>query len=360
MSHQVKDETGSASQHRALAAAVCAYAQNIDNLDALTGAVQRIAHKHVSVGVLPEHYTVVGENLLPAIKTILGDAATPEIIDAWREAYGALAKIFIDVEEDLYRELESRPGGWRGWRAFKVARCEPESDTMKSFYLEPVDGKGICPYTAGQYTCLRLSIPGQEYPVLRNYTISSASGKAWVSGKYLRITVKREGDDGLYGLASRFLHNEVDVGTVLEVAPPAGVLTADAADQRPLVLISAGVGITPMFSLLQEAIEAKNLTRRIYFIHGARFLSLHPFKSEVEAMAEKFSNVSCHYYYSREVVPGAEKGRVTPKAILDITGGVDCSFFLCGPASFLKEVSEGLVTAGVSTNDVHFEAFGPQ
>eukprot|EP00668_Euglena_longa_P044699 GGOE01060127.1.p1 GENE.GGOE01060127.1~~GGOE01060127.1.p1 ORF type:complete len:449 (-),score=106.41 GGOE01060127.1:450-1796(-) len=351
MTHQMKDGAGSAPQHRALAAAVCAYAENIDNLGALTGAVQRIAHKHVSVGVVPEQYPIVGEKLLLAIKAVLGEAATPAIIDAWAEAYSALAKVFIDAEEGLYKELETRPGGWRGWRAFKVARCEPESATMKSFYLEPMDGKGVCPYSAGQYTCLRLKIPGQEYPVLRNYTISSA-----FAGKHLRITVKKEGD----GLASRYLHNEVSVGTVLEVAPPAGVLTADVADRRPLVLVSAGVGITPMFSLLQEAVEASNSSRRIFFIHGARSLSQHPFKSEVAAITAEKHSVSCHYFYSQEVVSGVEKGRITPKAILDISNGKDCCFFLCGPAAFLKEISEGLVAAGVSSGDVHFEAFGPQ
>ncbi|HAJ42250.1 MAG TPA: NO-inducible flavohemoprotein, partial [Alcanivorax sp.] len=124
----------SGSQQRALAGAICAYAQHVDNPAALTDAVELIAQKHVSLGIRPEHYPIVGENLLASIKEVLGDAATDDIIDAWAAAYGALADIFIGREADIYQEQEQR-FGWQGFKPFVVTRREPESDNITSFYL---------------------------------------------------------------------------------------------------------------------------------------------------------------------------------------------------------------------------------
>src|SRR5688500_597214 len=127
----------SGGQQRALAGAICAYAANIDNLAALGPAVELIAQKHCSLGIQPEHYPIVGKHLLAAIKDVLGDAATDEVIAAWGEAYGLLAKVFINREEEIYQAHESAPGGWRGFRPFVVRRKAVESDCIASFYLSP-------------------------------------------------------------------------------------------------------------------------------------------------------------------------------------------------------------------------------
>ncbi|MEP4524675.1 MAG: globin domain-containing protein, partial [Alloalcanivorax venustensis] len=145
----------SGSQQRALAGAICAYAQHVDNPAALTDAVELIAQKHVSLGIRPEHYPIVGENLLASIKEVLGDAATDDIIDAWAAAYGALADIFIGREADIYQEQEQR-FGWQGFKPFVVARREPESDNITSFYLRPADGAALHPHKPGQYITLRV------------------------------------------------------------------------------------------------------------------------------------------------------------------------------------------------------------
>lgn len=126
-------------QQGALANTVYAVAQHIDNLEPIVPVVVQIAHKHVSLGVLPEHYPIVGQYLLAAIKEVLGDAATDEIIDAWGKAYGVIADIFISVEEDLYKAAEQN-GGWRAFKQFKIDRTVKESDEITSFYLKPVDG----------------------------------------------------------------------------------------------------------------------------------------------------------------------------------------------------------------------------
>ena len=126
-------------QQTALANTVYAAAVHIENLEAIVPAVVQIANKHVSLGILPEHYPIVGKYLLAAIKEVLGDAATDEIIEAWGLAYGVIADIFISVEEDLYKAAENN-GGWRLFKDFKIAKIVEESDAVKSFYLQPVDG----------------------------------------------------------------------------------------------------------------------------------------------------------------------------------------------------------------------------
>ncbi|WP_257265319.1 globin domain-containing protein [Endozoicomonas sp. ONNA2] len=122
-------------QQAALANAIYAYASNIDNPGALTRDIQRIAHKHVSLNILPEQYPTVGKHLLEAIAHVLGETATDEILHAWKEAYGFLANLFIEVEGGIYRENEQLDGGWRGTREFRVVNKVKESDLITSFYF---------------------------------------------------------------------------------------------------------------------------------------------------------------------------------------------------------------------------------
>ncbi len=130
----------SGGQPRALAAAICAYAANIDNLGTLGPAVELIAQKHCALMIKPEHYPIVGKHLLVAIKDVLGDVVTDEIIAAWAEAYGLLANVLIEREAEIYREQAASAGGWNGYRPFVVARKVPESTIITSFYLKPQDG----------------------------------------------------------------------------------------------------------------------------------------------------------------------------------------------------------------------------
>ena len=141
----------SGRQQRALAGAITAYAANIDNLEVLGGAVELIAQKHASLLIKPEHYPIVGENLLASIREVLGEGATDEVIHAWAEAYGFLAEILIGRERQIYQENAKKPGGWEGFKPFRVIRKEKESSNIASFYLAPADGAPLpsfkpCPY----------------------------------------------------------------------------------------------------------------------------------------------------------------------------------------------------------------------
>ena len=221
-------------QPRALANGVLMYAKNIDRLEALGGLAAQIVNKHVALQVLPEHYPIVGTCLLRAIREVLGaEIATDAVIEAWAAAYDQLAKILIGAEGAAYEEKANAPGGWRGARNFKVTRKEVESGEITSFYLAPVDGQGVLDFEPGQYITLRLEVGGHE--VRRSYSLSAAP-----NGRSYRISVKREPG----GVVSNHLHDEVLEGSVVEVFPPSGAFTLSQSE-RPLVLISGGVGITP-------------------------------------------------------------------------------------------------------------------
>src|SRR5215203_2241027 len=162
-------ETG--SQPKALAAAVVAYARNIDNLGALASRVERIAQKHVGLNILPEHYPAVAESLLGAIKDVLGDAATDEILAAWGEAYWFLADLLIAREASIYSRLAAAPGGWTGWRDFGIESTKPESEVIRSFILVPADGGQVMRHRPGQYLTFALDqVPGASR-LKRNYSI---------------------------------------------------------------------------------------------------------------------------------------------------------------------------------------------
>ncbi|EEY22838.1 bacterial hemoglobin [Verticillium alfalfae VaMs.102] len=177
----------SGAQQKSLANAVLAYATHIDELQKLGPAVERIAQKHVSLGITPDQYAIVGEHLIKAIATVLGDGLTPEVADAWVAAYGQLADIFIKREGDLYDQA----GDWRGWRKFRIDRRQQESNTVTSFYLKPAEGDTtgpLPPFLPGQYVSIRVRVP--EYGDVwqcRQYSMSEAP-----QGDHYRISVKRE------------------------------------------------------------------------------------------------------------------------------------------------------------------------
>jgi nitric oxide dioxygenase len=212
---------GVGTQPRSLAGAVHAYAANIDRLEELGPVVERIAQKHVALNILPEHYPAVGRALIGALRDVLGQAATEEVIAAWTEAYEFLAQILMRREQELYDQRAEAPGGWLGWREFVIDRVVPESEVITSFYLVPRDGRPIMGFKPGQYLTFQLDIPGHGQ-VVRNYSASCVPGQG-----YYRISVKREGapddaPDAPRGLASNYLHDQGGPGTVVRVsAPPA-------------------------------------------------------------------------------------------------------------------------------------------
>ncbi len=344
----------SGSQPRALTAAILAYASNIDNLGALAPAVERIAQKHVGLQILPEHYPHVAEALLGAIKAVLGDAATDQILAAWGEAYWFLAHILIAREDHIYRDLGSAEGGWTGWRDFKVDSVTRESDIITSFTLRPVDGGTVLRHKPGQYLTFWLEIPGHP-PVKRNYSISDAP-----NGSTYRISVKREEQ----GLASGWLHSEAKPGTILKVAAPAGEFFLAAHPERPVVLLSGGVGLTPMVSML-ETITQSHPDLPVHFAHGTLDGSTHAMGAHVRALTEKHHNGRTTIFYQTPRPHDAAGRDYDVAGLIDadwLTANTpvdDADYFLCGPRPFLRGLVAALSLSGVASDRIHYEFFGP-
>lgn len=251
-------------QQTALANAVYAAAVHIDNLAEILPVVKQIGHKHRSLGIKPEHYPIVGENLLAAIKEVLGDAATDEILGAWAEAYGVIADAFIGIEAEMYEQSREQVGGWADFRPFIVEKKVQESDVITSFYLVPQDGQALATFEPGQYISVKLEIPGERYTHIRQYSLSDAPGRP-----YYRISVKREeaNAEKPAGIVSTYLHEGIREGDVLQLSAPAGDFTLEQSE-APVVLISGGVGLTPMFSMLASLAEKQQ--RPVTFIHAAQ------------------------------------------------------------------------------------------
>jgi nitric oxide dioxygenase len=339
------------SQPKALAAAVLAYARNIDNLGALGGLVERIAQKHAGLVILPEHYPFVAEALLGAIGDVLGEAATPELLAAWGEAYWALADILIGREAQIYRGLAEARGGWTGWRRFRIAGRQRESEVIASFHLVPEDGGPVLPHRPGQYLTFRLHIPGHG-PLKRNYSISSAP-----SDRGYRISVKREGQ----GVVSNWLHDAAELGTVLEVAAPAGDFVLPDQPARPVVLVSAGVGLTPLLSML-ETIAERHPALETHWVHGAFSGATQAFGARLQALAARLPALRATTFHEAPRAGDrglAEPGRITLDWLRRNTPVAEADVYLCGPKPFLRDLVGGLAGLGVPAERLHYEFFGP-
>lgn len=346
-------ETG--AQVHALAAAILAYAQNIENLDALVPVVERIAYKHVGYHILPEHYPYVANALLAAIKHVLGDAATDEILAAWGEAYWFLANILKGREEVLRHDIMRAEGGWTGWRRFVVVERIRESSLITSFILRPEDQGPVLRHRAGQYLTLRLTPQGIP-EIKRNYSISCGP-----NGRHYRISVKRE-EFGQGG--SRFLHDGVRVGDVVESTPPAGDFYLADAPQRPVILLSGGVGLTPMVSMVEE-IASQHPGLETHFVHGTLNSDTHAMDAHVRDLAATHGDMRVATFYShprpqdRSGVSHQQNGFVTLDWLMANTPLLEADVYLCGPTPFLQTFVGGLAAAGVAADCIHYEFFGP-
>ncbi|WP_054956609.1 NO-inducible flavohemoprotein [Paenibacillus dakarensis] len=343
-------------QPAALAGAVYAAAANIDRLENILPVVKQIGEKHRALNILPEHYPIVGETLLGAIKDVLGAAATPEIIDAWEKAYQVIADVFISVEAEMYRAAETAPGGWRGYRNFVIDHRVEESSVITSFYLKPQDGQAISQYEPGQYITLRVKPEGESNTHIRHYTLSSAPGQP-----YYKISVKREdaGAEKPAGIVSSWLHRHAEVGTVVELSAPAGSFTLDQESEKPLVLISGGVGLTPMISML-ETVLVNQPERPVTFIHAAIDGSYHAMKEHVEKLAADHKQLKSYVVYEcpQEEEACHKQGYIDISFLRDkMDSSSDCYF--CGPQAFMSSIFKDLKELGVQEEQIHYEFFGP-
>ncbi len=343
-------------QQTALAMAVLAYAEHIENPAVLMPVVDSIGHKHTSLDIRPEHYAIVGKHLIGSISEVLGEAATPELLEAWARAYEQLATIMTGHEQKLYNQQTDKKGGWTGWRPFVVKQKLKESEEITSFYLYPADGGAVADFEPGQYISLRLFLPQLNLLQPRQYSISCAP-----NGESYRISVKKEaGSIHPDGMISNRLHNDIEEGAVVDLSAPAGNFILDLAGVNPKVFISGGVGQTPLIAMLEKLL-GEEIKAPITWVHGCRNETVHAFKQRLAEIDEDHDHVNQHVFYDDVAEQAAnlyqgwvDLARIQEEVLLE---GAD--YYICGPAPFIAKHYEFLVANGVEKSAIHFEEFGP-
>lgn len=271
----------------------------------------------------------------------------------------------IKAAQARHAEVTQSTAAWNGFRKFKVANKQYECNGVYSFYLVPHDGRPLPQFKPGQYLTFQLNIPGRDKPVVRCYSLSDSPFHA----NYYRVTIKREEapkdrPELPPGIASSYFVDKVRQGDILDVKAPTGHFYLDLNQPKPIVLISGGVGITPMLSMMNAIIES-GTKREVWFFYGARNRTEHIQRSYLLELAGLHENINIHVCYSQ---PNAEdafgrdyhhKGRVTVELLKQLLPSNNYEYFLCGNGAFMKSITDGLEAWGVPESSVHFEAFGP-
>ncbi|AHG19054.1 dihydropteridine reductase [Chania multitudinisentens RB-25] len=340
-------------QRQALFDAICAYANNLENLAALLPAVERIAQKHASFNIQPDQYQIVGHHLLATLDEML--KPDQEVLDAWGKAYGVLADVFIQREGQIYQESEHDDGGWRDLRAFQIVEKQPQSDVISSFVLAPVDGGRVKDFKPGQYLAVYIKDNTLTNQEIRQYSLSTSP-----NGKYYRIAVKREEQ----GTVSNFLHQQAKEGDILYIAPPRGDFTLDITPATPITLISAGIGQTPMLSML-NSLHDRQHQADIHWLHAAKNGAVHAFAAEVADIAGRLPNLNRHVWYSNpnaDDVQGRDYDSHGPMELSVLQTALNnplMHYYFCGPVSFMQFIAKQLLDMGVAAERIHYECFGP-
>ncbi|RPF30907.1 globin domain-containing protein [Streptomyces sp. TLI_185] len=342
----------SGDQRRALAGSIAGFATALlADPDARPDALlARIAHKHAAVGVTDDQYTIVHKYLFGAIAETLGDAVTPEVAAAWDEVYWLMAGALIGREARLYQDAGVEPG--RTWRQWTVVERRTETADVVSFLLRPVDGRPAPRARAGQYVSVRVLMPDGVHQ-LRQYSLSSDPDR-----ELRRITVKRVAGDP-DGEVSNLLHDQVREGAELTLSAPFGDVFLDgpAAGTDPLVLVSAGIGCTPMTGILAH-LEAGGSTRPVLVLHADLSPADHALRAETRELVGQLPHARALFWYER---PGAEEPDAR-EGLMNLSGvGLPegATVFLCGPLPFMRDVRAQLLGAGVPARRIRYEVFGP-
>lgn len=343
-------------QKEALAGAVLAYAEHIENPSVLINVLKGIGNKHVSLNIQPEQYVIVGEHLIASISEILGEAATPELLEAWTVAYNQLAAIMIGIESEMYVTNEKKEGSWKGWRTFTIKKIVEESEEIRSFYLYPADGKAIAKYSAGQYVSVQIFVEELGLLQPRQYSLSSA-----YNPEFYRISVKKENAivDNPAGMVSNTLHKMAE-GASIKLSAPAGIFSLQPTG-TPIVLISGGVGVTPMLSMLETNRDSDK--HKTIWVHGCRNASVHAFKDDVTTIQEEADWLET-YLFNEDIDidsdQGIIKGRVDLNKCKNAILLEDAHYYLCGPEKFIQTHYESLINFNIKKSNIFYEEFGPQ
>ncbi|MFF3156954.1 globin domain-containing protein [Streptomyces sp. NPDC057910] len=336
-------------QKQALAGSIAAFATHLvdhpeDRPDVM---LNRIAHKHASLGVTAGQYELVHRHLFAAIAEVLGEAATAEVAEAWDEVYWLMANALTGIEARLYAEQNVLAGDV--WREWTVAGRTEETADCATFRLRTADGSPAPAFKPGQYVSVQVELPDGARQI-RQYSLTSAPG-----GELRSITVKRvEGDPD--GEVSGHLHTHLREGDRLRVSAPYGDLVLEA-DGAPLLLASAGIGCTPMVAMLEQ-LAAHGHRAPVTVVHADRSPAEHALRGAHTALTSELPDAAAHFWYETPE-PGhpADRTGLVDLTRLPVAPGTRA--YLCGPLPFMRAIRTQLLAKGVRAADIHYEVFGP-
>ncbi|MFI6601409.1 globin domain-containing protein [Nonomuraea sp. NPDC050536] len=334
----------SGEQRKALAGSIAAFAGMLlehpdERPDAL---LSRIAHKHTAVGVTDDQYVIVHKYLFGAIAEVLGDAVTPEVAAAWDEVYWLMAGALIAMEARIYEAAGAQDG--RSWRQWQVFERHEETPDVMSLVLRPLGDEPVPPALPGQYVSVRARMDDGVHQ-LRQYTLSGVGEDGT-----RRITVKRVRE----GEVSSLLHATVKEGDKLTLSAPYGDLALDNGD-APLVLVSAGIGCTPITAMLQH-LALTGATRRVLLLHADYSQADHPLRMDMERLTDELPEARRIFWYEQGEYGGARTGRMD---LTDVELPEGAVVYMCGPLPFMRDLRAQLINAGAAPRDIHYEVFGP-
>ncbi|HCG55496.1 MULTISPECIES: globin domain-containing protein [Brevibacterium] len=343
-------------QQKALAGAIAAYAtllvsDDAPNIDAM---MSRISNKHASLGITEDQYAIVYEHLFAAIAEVLGDAATPEVVDAWSEVYWDMADALIRAENSLYSRFEVAPGDV--WRELVVTSRTQESPTTISLELAREDGAALPEARPGQYLSLQVTLPDGAQQI-RQYSLTRASNRASWS-----VTIKAEPGRADFGVpageVSNFIHDNIFENDTLRCSLPYGDLVVEESED-PLLLVSAGIGCTPIIGALNHLVQAE-ATRPVTVLHADQSMASHAHRREMAELVKQLPGAQMHHWYeqlgSRAVTETIHEGFID---LGEVSVNPNAQVYLCGPPPFMNAVRRGLAGLDVPAGNVHFEVFGP-
>lgn len=347
---------------QALTVVILRFASNINNVYELIPKLERISNKHCTLGIKPEHYDILGTLLIDTFQELMGPSLTPDMKAAWQKAYKILSNMLIGREKIIYKDFERY--GWPSWRKFRIERKVCEADDLYSLHLVPIDGKRLPKYFPGQYISIRLFVPQVGYHQTRQYSMSDSCR----GGDEYRITLKRAVASTCFhdpGMVSNILINEFGTNDEIECSHPSGDFYLDTTvpSSVPVVLISAGGGVGPLFAML-NAVTDDQQQRHVTWIHGCR--TNVPFSTRLMVLKRRCANLQT-IIFKTKLEHGDIQGitydyncrtnlhKVQPALLHTENSSVE--YYICGPEEYMKTMMQQLVDMGVSTKRIRTQLF---
>jgi nitric oxide dioxygenase len=324
-------------QSSALAMAVLAAAEHIDDLSPIVPVIMPVVYKHCALQVLPDHYPIVGENLLWAIKEITGLTDDSEVIQTWGKAYQEIADAFIGLEKQVYEQM-----AWSGFKPFEITHINQETSLIKSFTVKS-DAIDLSQFTPGQYITVDIDSPKLPYKAKRHYSIVDGDED------YLTFGVRRDVSEEHEGEVSTILHDDIEIGDTISLSAPVGGFGIVNSENKQLFL-GSGVGVTPLVSMFRQSVSEHTPSTFVQVTSDSDNVAFEDVLKTIEQQDDN-SNLKLHYRDTEGYINAEDLQQLIDE---------DTEIYVCGGQSFINSMIVNLKTLNVPESKIHFETFVPR